>query len=111
MHKIEISDDIHIYKNFISKEECSKTLNSLLEYAESDAEFWKGISFYESYSSGYPNDGDEVLKKHELPPDWFSQLEDRFKECASFVAKTEKNKNYSIVFLKFYIYSFFIIII
>mgnify|MGYP003343969408 CR=1 FL=1 len=44
MHKIEISDDIHIYKNFISKEECSKTLNSLLEYAESDAEFWKGIS-------------------------------------------------------------------
>jgi hypothetical protein len=92
MDKIEISDDIHIYKNFISKEESKKTLNALLDYAESDSEFWKAISFYESYSSGYPNDGSEILKKHGLSSNWFSEIEDRFKECASLVAKTEKNK-------------------
>jgi hypothetical protein len=92
MNKIEKQDDIHIYEEFLTKEESEKTLNCLLEYAETIPDFWKAISFYESYSSGYPEDNHPLLEKHGLPSNWFSDIEQRFKEAAADVAKVPVEK-------------------
>lgn len=94
----KISEDVHIYKNFLTKEECEKTLNLLLEYSERFPDYWKGISFYESYSAGYPGDGDPIFAKYELPDNWFSILIDKFKESASLVAGVDKSKMSRISF-------------
>ena len=53
---------------------------------------WNQISFYESYSAGYPETGDPILEKHGLPKDWFQMLIERFKEAASVVAGVDKDK-------------------
>lgn len=94
----KISDDIHIYKEFLTKEECQKTLDVLHEYSERFPDYWKGISFYESYSAGYPAVGDPIFEKHGLPSDWFEILIDRFKEAASVVAGVDKEKMSRISF-------------
>lgn len=94
----KIAEDIHLYKNFLTKEECQKTLDVLFEYSERFPDYWKGISFYESYSAGYPGDGDPIFAKHGLPDNWFSILIERFKEAAALVANVEKEKMSRISF-------------
>mgnify|MGYP003333418909 CR=1 FL=1 len=94
----KISNDIHIYKNFLTKEESKKTLDMLLGYAEKDPDFWKAISFYESYSAGYPEDNDPILSKYGLPNNWMSTLLNRFKEAAALVAGVEPSKMSKISF-------------
>ena len=94
----EIAEEIHIYNNFLTKEECEKTLSVILEYSERFSDYWKGISFYESYSAGYPEVGDAIFAKHGLPENWFELLIDRFKEAASVVAKVDKDKMSRISF-------------
>jgi len=93
-----VSEDIHIYKNFLTEDESKKTLDVILEYAERFPDYWKGISFYESYSAGYPEVGDPIFKKYSLPDDWFEILIDRFKEAASIVAGVDKDKMSRISF-------------
>jgi hypothetical protein len=94
----KISEDIHLYKEFLTKNECKKTLDVLFEYSERFPDYWKGISFYESYSAGYPPVGDPLFKKHGLPENWFEILIDRFKEAASVVAGVDKDKMSRISF-------------
>lgn len=91
-------EDIHIYREFLTKEECEKTLAALLEYAERDPDFWKPISFYESYSAGYPEDNDPVLAKHGLPNNWFSEIYNRYKQAAALVAGVPVEKMSKISF-------------
>lgn len=94
----KITDDIHLYKNFLTDEECEKTLNLILAYADRDSEFWKGISFYESYSAGYPENNNPILEEFGLPANWFSDLENRFRVAASKVANVEPEKMSKISF-------------
>ena len=94
----KISEDIHLYKEFLTKEECQKTLNLLLDYSERFPDYWKGISFYESYSAGYPADGDPLFSKHGLPDNWFSILIDRFRNAAANVANVDQSKMSRISF-------------
>jgi hypothetical protein len=92
MNKIKKQDDIDIYEEFITEEESKKTIACLLEYADTIPDFWKGISFYESYSSGYPEDNHPLLEKHGLPSTWFSDIEKRFKQAAADVANVPLEK-------------------
>ena len=56
----KLAEDVHIYREFLTKEESEKTLAMILAYSERIPDFWKPISFYESYSAGYPEDNDPV---------------------------------------------------
>jgi hypothetical protein len=86
MELIKLTEDIHLYKNFITLEECKAVLNVLDSIAKSDEDYWKGISFYESYSARYPFDGESVLKEFGLPDTWFTDIQNRFREAAAVVA-------------------------
>ena len=86
MKLTKVTEDIFKYDNFLTQEECEKTINLLKKYEEEDSEYWKAISFYESYSAMYPQDNDPILEKFGLPGNWFSDLERRFKQCAADLA-------------------------
>ncbi|CAB4145810.1 Oxoglutarate/iron-dependent dioxygenase [uncultured Caudovirales phage] len=86
MKLTKVTEDIFKYDNFLTQEECEKTINLFKKYEEEDPEYWKAISFYESYSAMYPQDNDPILEKFGLPGNWFSDLERRFKECAADLA-------------------------
>jgi Rps23 Pro-64 3,4-dihydroxylase Tpa1-like proline 4-hydroxylase len=86
MELIKLTEDIHLYKNFISKEESEAVVALLNKIAETEEGYWKGISFYESYSARYPFDGEEILKEYGLSDTWFSDIQQRFKEAAAVVA-------------------------
>ena len=49
MKLTKVTEDIFKYDNFLTQEECEKTINLLKKYEEEDSEYWKAISFYESY--------------------------------------------------------------
>lgn len=93
-----VTEDIHIYRNFLTKDECKRTIDMILEFGESEKDYWKGISFYESASARYPAENDPIIKKYGLPGDWFQILENRFKECAALVANQPVEKMSKISF-------------
>ena len=74
MKKIQVLDDFILIEDFITKDQGLKTINLLNKLAEIRSDHWKPISFYESYSSGYPEDNDPILKEFDLPNNWFSDL-------------------------------------
>jgi 2OG-Fe(II) oxygenase superfamily len=89
MKKIELTEDIFLYENFITDEEIDGTLK-VLDYLDKTREgFWMPISFYESYSSGYPEDGDPCLTEFGLTSTWFSDLRDKMRLAASEVARKQ----------------------
>jgi len=91
MNLIKLSDDIFLYEDFITPEECTSVINVLKELEETDDDYWKGISFYESYSARYPYDGEPILEKFNLSNTWFTDIQEKFKVAAAEVA----NKNVS----------------
>ena len=98
MELIKPEEDIHIYKEFLTKDESERTLAAILEYADRNPNFWMPISFYESYSAGYPEDNDPALENNGLPSDWFSQIYNRYKEAAAKVAGVPVEKMSKISF-------------
>ena len=87
-----------IIEDFITKQEAEKTINLLNKLKEVREDFWKPISFYESYSSGYPEDNDPILKEFGLPNNWFSDLYQRFRHAVSEVANVPETKLSKISF-------------
>ena len=87
MELIELSDDIFLYKDFISKEESAAALKAINMKMEKDQQRWHAISFYESYSSGFPVEGDPDLALDGLPNNFFEDLKRRFQEAAAEVAR------------------------
>lgn len=88
----KLAEDIFLYENFITEEECQNAINLLDHMASLDKDFYKGISFYESYSSRYPDDGDPILKQFNLTPTWFPDLENKFKQTVSELSGVPFNK-------------------
>jgi len=89
MKKTYLADDIIIYEDFVSEEDCKRMI-MVFDYLDKTREdYWKSISFYESYSSAYPEDGNPYLTEIGLTPTWFTDLENRFKEAAADLAKTD----------------------
>jgi len=86
MNKNFVLDDLLLIEDFITKEEAEKTIALLNRLNEIRPDFWKPISFYESYSSGYPEDNDPILAEFGLPNNWFSSLYKRFRDAVAEVA-------------------------
>jgi hypothetical protein len=94
----KLKDDIVISENFITEEEARKTIEVFKKLDEKEEGFWKPISFYESYSSGYPEDNDPILAEFGLPPTWFSDLYKKFKTLTAEMAGVPEEKLSKISF-------------
>jgi hypothetical protein len=73
-NKIRLTKDIVLYENFLSPEVSAKLVKVLDKHAELGLINWMPISFYESYSSVLPLDGDEHVIAEELNPNIFSEI-------------------------------------
>lgn len=73
-NKERVSEDIVIYKNFLSPEQCSAAIKVLDKQVENSKLSWTPISFYESYSSVLPQDGDPELEEFGLHPTFFADV-------------------------------------
>ena len=98
VNKTNLLKNLTVIEDFITKEEAEKTINLLDKLNEIRPEFWKPISFYESYSSGYPEDNDPILAEFGLPSDWFSTLYQRFRDVVAEVAGVPEEKISKISF-------------
>jgi hypothetical protein len=74
-NKKRITKDIVVYENFIDKETCQKMINVLDSQADNNKISWMPISFYESYSSILPKDGDQEVLDAGLVSTIFSDIE------------------------------------
>jgi hypothetical protein len=84
-NKKRLTKDIVVYENFLTPEESSKIISVLDKVAENGTISWMPISFYESYSSVLPQDGDPEIKEAGLPEDIFSKIKDGFIEAVASV--------------------------
>lgn len=76
---IFLQNDIILYENFLDEKQC-KSIIDILEYKMDIGEYeWQPISFYESYTSRYPDNYDPDLEKFQLTPTFFTDLEKRVK--------------------------------
>ena len=75
-NKVRLTEDIVLYENFLTKEESAKIIEVLDKQAESGGITWTPISFYESYSSILPKDGDQEILDVGLPSNIFSTIKD-----------------------------------
>lgn len=75
-NKIRLNNDIILYENFLTKEESEKIIKVLDKQAENNKISWMPISFYESYSSVLPQDGDEDILELGLQSDIFSKIKE-----------------------------------
>jgi hypothetical protein len=98
MKKTKYLDQLVLIENFISAEEAKKTIMLLNKLNEVRPDFWKPISFYESYSSGYPEDNDPILQEFDLPNNWFSSLYQRFRDVVAEIANVPESKLSKISF-------------
>jgi len=84
-NKKRITKDIVVYENFISKDDCQKMINALDAQAKNGSMTWMPISFYESYSSVLPKDGDQEVIDAGLVPTIFSDIEKIMPEAIASV--------------------------
>jgi hypothetical protein len=70
---IKLKEDIVLFENFLTEEECSSILKYWEHCAEKGTLPWQPISFYESYASNLPDDEDVL--KFNLPVTFFKDLE------------------------------------
>jgi hypothetical protein len=84
-NKTRLTQDIVVYENFLTPEESSKIISILDTVADNGTISWMPISFYESYSSVLPQDGNPEIEKAGLPEDIFSQIKNGFIEAVASV--------------------------
>lgn len=91
-NKINLAEDIVVFENFLTEEECKNLLAYWEHSVGKETLLWEGISFYESYASNLPDDED--LEKFNLPRDFVSNLENKIKE-GSEIARNGKLRKVS----------------
>lgn len=69
-----LTKDIVLYENFLTEEQCAALIKVLDKQVDTDKLSWTPISFYESYSSVLPQDGDSEIEEFGLESDIFSQI-------------------------------------
>jgi hypothetical protein len=84
-NKKRITKDIVVYENFIDKETCAKMIQAIDAQEKNEKMSWMPISFYESYSSVLPQDGDQELIDAGLPLTIFSDVENKMPEAIASV--------------------------
>jgi hypothetical protein len=73
---VRLNKDIVIYKNFLTNDQSEKLIKVLDKQAENEKITWSPISFYESYSSILPKDGDQEILDFDLQSDIFSKIKE-----------------------------------
>lgn len=79
MKKIHLKDDVIVYKNFMSKEECNK----LIDYFETAADNWDQTCFYDSLGMSLVADP-RILQTSgllDIHPQYFDYLRQKTKEA------------------------------
>lgn len=84
-NRIALTEDIIVYENFLSKEESEGLIKALDKQVENSTIQWMPISFYESYSSVLPKDGDPELEEFNLPSDFISKLHRKMVEAVASI--------------------------
>lgn len=79
MNKIKYTNDIVVYENFISKDECERVLKYWQYRIDKGNLEWNPISFYESYAFGFEDEDDDLLL-FDLPKTYFTELKEKFKK-------------------------------
>jgi len=90
--KNRLTKDILVYEDFLTKEECDSLIQVLEKQASNEKLSWTPISFYESYSSVLPQDGDPELAEFNLKPTVFSDIKKGIIEAIAAVHDIEPNK-------------------
>jgi len=90
-NKVRLTEDIVLYKNFLTLDESAKIIKVLDKQAENKKINWTPISFYESYSSVTPQDNDSELKDFDLPSNIFSNMQEKIIEAIASVHEKEIN--------------------
>lgn len=80
-----LTKDIVLYENFVSKEECQKMINAIDAQSDSGKMSWAPISFYESYSSVLPQNGDQEVIDAGLTSTIFADIENIMPEAIASV--------------------------
>lgn len=80
-----LTKDIILYENFLTPEESEKVIRVLDKAADSNKLTWTPISFYESYSSVLPQDGDQDVIDEGLDENIFSKIKQGFIEAVASV--------------------------
>ena len=80
-----MTEDIIVYENFLTKEESDNLIRVLDKQAESSKISWMPISFYESYSSVLPQDGDPELEEFNLPSTFLSDIKAKIIEAVASI--------------------------
>jgi hypothetical protein len=84
-NKNRITKDIVVYENFLTPEESAKIVEVLDKVAANGTLTWMPISFYESYSSTLPKEGDPEIAEAGLPSDIFAQIKAKIIEAVASV--------------------------
>jgi hypothetical protein len=84
-NKKRLTSDIVVYENFLTEEESKKIIKVLDRVADNGTISWMPISFYESYSSVLPQDGNPEITNAGLPEDIFSQVKSGIIEAVASV--------------------------
>jgi hypothetical protein len=91
-NKKRLTKDIVVYEDFLTPEDSEKIIKVLDAVAENGTITWMPISFYESYSSVLPQDGDSVIVEHDLPEDVFSKIKSAIIKGVASVHELDPDK-------------------
>jgi Rps23 Pro-64 3,4-dihydroxylase Tpa1-like proline 4-hydroxylase len=89
-NKVVLREDIVLFENFLTEEECQNVLNYWDHSVEKGSLPWSPISFYESYASNLPDDEDMI--KFGLPRDFFTNLEIKIQEATAIARGADVKK-------------------
>lgn len=91
-NQVRLTEDIVLYENFLTAEECDKAIKVLDAQADKEKITWMPISFYESYSSVLPQDEAEELAEFGLPSTFFSDVKSGIIDAVASVHGLERSK-------------------
>jgi len=91
-NKVRLTEDIVLYENFLTAEECEKAIKVLDAQAANETIKWTPISFYESYSSVLPSDEAKELYDFDLPATFFSDVKSSIIDAVSSVHEIPREK-------------------
>lgn len=90
-NQVRLTEDIVLYENFLTEEECEKLIKILDAQAEREKISWTPISFYESYSSVLPQDYDPELEEFGASPTIFSDIKSGIIDAVASVHGIERD--------------------
>jgi 2OG-Fe(II) oxygenase superfamily len=89
---IKYTEDIYGFENFLTKEECDAVLSIVNEQVVLGLQQWQGISFYESFTIGYPSENHPLFNKYNLSGNFFQELQKGYQKATSILSGVDLEK-------------------